>query len=82
MGGGREIVGIVGIVEIIEIALSSPKLATNKSCSWYLENGHKEGERKRSVGVCRVGKKIEIVEITLGDIEKHRERVGTVGQVG
>ena len=73
MGGGREIVGIVEIVEIVEIALSSPKLATNKSCSWYLVNGHEEGERERSVGVCSVGKNIEIVEIASGDVGRHRE---------
>ena len=73
MGGGREIVGIVGIVEIVEIALSSPKLATNRSCSWYLVNGREEGERERSVGVCGVGKNIEIVEIASGDIGRHRE---------
>ena len=54
-------------------ALSSPKLATNKSCSWYLVNGHEEGERERSVGVCSVGKNFEIVEIALGDIGRHRE---------
>ena len=67
MGGGREIVGIVGIVgivEIVEIALSSPKLTTNRSCPWYLVNGREENERERSVGVCSVGKNIEIVEIT------------------
>ena len=79
MGGGREIVGIVRIVEIVEIALSSPKSATNRSCSWYLVNGHEEGERERSVGVYSVGKNVEIVEIASGDIGKHRERVGTVG---
>ena len=64
MGGGREIVGIVGIIEIVEIALSSPKLTTNRSCSWYLVNGREENERERSVGVCSVGKNVEIVEIT------------------
>ena len=67
MGGGREIVrivGIVGIVEIVEIALSSPKLTTNRSCSWYLVNGCEENERERSVGVCSVGKNVKIVEIT------------------
>ena len=63
MGGGREIIGIVRIIEIIEIALSSPKLTTNRSCSWYLVNGREENERERSVGVCIVGKNIEIVEI-------------------
>ena len=73
MGGGRQIVGIVKIVKIVEIALSSPKLATNKSCSWYLVNGHEEGERERSVGVCSVGKNIEIVEIASGDVGRHRE---------
>ena len=61
MGGGRE---IVGIIEIVEIALSSPKLTTNRSCSWYLVNGREEGERERSGGVCSVGKNVEIVEIT------------------
>ena len=33
---------------MVEIVLSSPKLAINKSCSWYLVNGHEEGERERS----------------------------------
>ena len=70
MGGGRK---IVGIVEIVEIALSSPKSATNKSCEWYLVNGHEEGERERSVGVCSVGKNVEIVEIASGDVGRHRE---------
>ena len=51
----------------------------DKSCSWYLVNGHEEGERERSVGVCSVGKNVEIVEIALGDVGRHRERVGTVG---
>ena len=60
-GGGRE---IVGIVEIVEIALSSPKLTTNRPCSWYLVNGREENEREKSVGVRIVGKNIEIVEIT------------------
>ena len=78
MGGGREIVGIVGIVGI---ALSSPKLATNRSCSWYLVNGH-EGERERSVGVCSVGKNVKIIKIASGDMGRHRERVGIVGRVG
>ena len=45
-------------------------------------NGREEGERERSVGVCSVGKNIEIIEIALGDIGKHRERVGAVGRVG
>ena len=48
---------------IVKIALSSPKLTTNRSCSWYLVNGHEENERERSVGVCSVGKNVEIVEI-------------------
>ena len=61
MGGDRE---IVGIVEIVEIDLSSPKLTTNRSCSSYLVNGCEENERERSVGVCCVGKNVEIVEIT------------------
>ena len=60
MGGGRE---IVGIVKIVEIALSSPKLTTNRPCSCYLVNGHEERERERSVGVHIVGKNIKIVEI-------------------
>ena len=60
MGGGRKIVGIIGI---IEIALSSPKLTTDRSCPWYLVNGREENERERSVGVHIVGKNIEIVEI-------------------
>ena len=55
LGGGRE------IVEIVKMSLSSPKLTTNRSCSWYLVNGCEEGERERSVGV---GKNIEIVVIT------------------
>ena len=59
-GGGRE---IVGIIEIIEIALSSPRSTTNRPCSWYLVNGHEERERERSVGVCIIGKNVEIVEI-------------------
>ena len=64
---------VIGIVEIVEIALSSPKLATNRSCSWYLVNGHEENERERSVGVCSVGKHVEIVEIASGDVGRHRE---------
>ena len=75
MGGGREIVrivgivgivgiiGIVGIVKIIKIALNSPKLTTNRSCSWYLVNGREENERERSAGVRIIGKNIEIIEI-------------------
>ena len=51
------------IVEIVEIALSSPKLTTNRPCSWYLVNGCEENERERSVGVCIVGKNVKIVEI-------------------
>ena len=42
-------------------------------------NGHEENERERSVGVCSIGKNVEIIEIASGDIGKHRERVGTVG---
>ena len=45
-------------------------------------NGHEEGERERSVGVCSVGKNVEIVKIASGDIGRHRERVGIVGRVG
>ena len=45
-------------------------------------NDHEEGERERIVGVCSVGEKVKIVEIALGDIGRHRERVGTVGRVG
>ena len=60
MRGGRE---IIGIVEIVEIALSSPNSTTNRPCSWYLVNGCEERERERSVGVCIIGKNIEIVEI-------------------
>ena len=59
-GGGRE---IVGIVKIVKIALSSPKLTTNRPCSCYLVNGHEEREKERSVGVHIVGKNIKIVEI-------------------
>ena len=36
-------------------------------------NGHEEGERERSVGVCSVGKNIEIAEIALGDVGRHRD---------
>ena len=53
----------MGIIKIVEIALSSPKLTTNRSCSWYLVNGREENKRERSVGVRIVGKNIEIVEI-------------------
>ena len=66
--GVREEVG--KIAGIVEIALSSPKLATNKSCSWYLVNGHEEGERERSVGVCSVGKKRRDHRDCIG---RHRE---------
>ena len=54
---------MVRIVEIVEIALSSPKLTTNRPCSWYLVNGHEEREGERSVGVHIVEKNVEIVEI-------------------
>ena len=43
-----EIVEIVGIIRIVKISLNSPKLTTNRSCSWYLvirlwgERGGKE----------------------------------------
>ena len=62
LGGGRE---IVKIIEIVEIVLSSPKLTTNRSCSWYLVNGCEERDREGSVGVHIVGKNVEIIEIVV-----------------
>ena len=47
-GGGRE---IVRIIKIVEIALSSPKSATNRPRSWYLVNGHEEREGKECGGL-------------------------------
>ena len=63
-GGGREIVEIVEIIGIVGIVLSSPKMATNRPCSWHLVNCREGREKKKNIRVHSIGKHIEILRIT------------------